>query len=126
MPLGTWGLGRGKRRDFTATHGGPVLSPGNGDAEDPRAAGGQLGGVLWGGCTQEHLLTNGPCPHPAEPSCARHVSRPVCLADTRVPVGVSEQPSGSWNSPRSLGSGQETPVTVGLLGLHWSEVITQQ
>lgn len=67
-----------------------------------------------------------PCPQPAEPSCARRASRPVCLADTRVPVGVSEQPSGSWSSPRSLGSGQETPVTVGLLGLHWSEVITQQ
>lgn len=54
------------------------------------------------------------------------VSRPVCLADTRAPVGVSEQASGSRNSPRSLGSGQETPVTVGLLGLHWSGVITQQ
>ena len=58
------------------------------------------------GYTQEQLLTNGPCPHPAEPNwCqpgARRVSRPVSLADTRVPVGVSEQPSGSWNSPCCL------------------------
>ena len=68
-----------------------------------------------GGYTQEQLLTNGPCPHPAEPSwCqagARRVSRPFCLADTRVPVGVSEQTSGSWNSPCCLSSGQETALT---------------
>ena len=72
----------------------------------PQGCWGTAGRSPVGGCTQERLLTNGPCPHPAEPSCARRVSRPVCLADTRAPVGVSEQPSGSWYSPRSRGSYQ--------------------
>lgn len=76
----------------------------------PRAARSPVGGY-----TQGQLLTNGPCPHPAEPSwCqagARRVSRPFCLADTRAPVGVSEQPSASWNSPCCLSSGQETALT---------------
>lgn len=88
----------------------------------PGGAGGTAARSPMGEYTQEHLLTNGLCPHPAEASwCqagARHVSQPVCLVDTRVPVGISKQPSGSWNSPCSLGSGQETLVMVGLLCLY--------